>query len=99
MRSDSMWPGVILGLIVPIGGFLFYATMYVTAIRPQHELSYFINDLFLGTRQYQAPVLSLSLLANLALFFIFDHFGKHKAMRGVILATLIYGVAIVVLTV
>jgi hypothetical protein len=97
MRSDSMLLGVIGGLIAPVIGFLLYATMYVTAIRPQHDMAYFINDLFFGTRQYQAPVLSLSLLANLALFFIFDKFGKPLAMRGVILATFIYGVVIVVL--
>ncbi len=90
--------GVITGLLAPVGGFFLYATIYTTAIRPHHDLAYFINDLFLGTRQFQAPVLSLSLLANLALFFIFDRYDRPQAMRGVILATFIYGVAIVVLT-
>jgi hypothetical protein len=98
MRSDSLALGVVGGLLMPVAGFFLYATMYVTAIRPQHELSYFINDLFLGTRVYQAPVLSISLLANLALFFLFDRFGMVKSMRGVIISTFIYGIAIVALS-
>lgn len=99
MRSDNMWIGVIGGLLAPIAGFFAYAGMYVTTIQPQHDLSYFVNDLFIGTKQYQAPVLSLALLANLALFFFFDRIGRPIAMRGVILATFIYGAAIVVLAV
>lgn len=94
-----MWLGVAGGLLAPIAGFFIYAGMYVTTIQPQHDLGYFINDLFLGTRQYQAPVLSLALLANLALFFYFDRLERPKAMRGVILATFIYGLAIVLLSV
>ncbi len=97
MRSDSMLQGVIGGLLAPIGGFFIYAGIYITTIRPQLTLAYFINDLFLGTRQYQAPILSLALLANLALFFYFDRIDRPLAMRGVILATFIYGLAIVIL--
>ena len=47
--------------------------------------------------EYKAPVLSLSLLANLALFFLLDRWDLYKAMRGVILATMIYGLLIVLL--
>ncbi len=99
MRSDSMLLGLAGGTLAPVAGFFLYAFMYVTAIRPQHDMDYFINELFIGTRQYQSPVLSLSLLANLALFFFFDKLDKPKAMRGVILATFLYGVVIVVLSV
>ncbi|HQV76060.1 MAG TPA: hypothetical protein PLE78_11255 [Flavobacteriales bacterium] len=98
MPSDSVRLGVILGLFAPVLGFLVYGTMYVTSIRPHLELGWFITDLFLGTREYQGPVLSLSLLANLALFFLFDRLDRPKAMRGVIGATFVYAVAIVVLS-
>ncbi|MBL7981896.1 MAG: hypothetical protein JNL52_08825 [Flavobacteriales bacterium] len=97
MRLDSQATGVLLGLFAPLIGFMVYATMYVTAIRPHLDLPFFINDLFLGTREYQAPVLSLSLVANLALFFLLDRWDLYKAMRGVILATMIYGLLIVLL--
>lgn len=98
MRSDSLPLGVVIGLIAPVLGFFAYAMIYVTGIRPHLDLNYFINDLFIGTRKYQAPVLSLSLIANLPLFFWFDRREMPLAMRGVIAATFIYGAAIVVLS-
>jgi hypothetical protein len=98
MRFDSMLFGIITGLLAPVAGFFLYGAMYVTAIRPHHDLAWFVNDLFIGTRQYQSPVLSLALIANLALFFLYDRFGWHLAMRGVILATFIHGALIVVLS-
>ena len=97
MRSDSQRLGVVLGLLVPVLGFFGYAAIYVTGIRPHLDLNYFIHDLFLGTRQYQAPILTLSLIANLALFFLFDRLGRPKAMRGVITATFVYALVIVIL--
>jgi hypothetical protein len=42
-------------------------------------------------------VLTLALIANLALFFLFDRLGKPRAMRGVIMATFLYGFVIMFL--
>ena len=89
--------GVVTGLIVPVIGFFLYGVVYVTGIRPHLQLGEFVNDLFFGTREYQSPILSLSLVANLVPFFLFDRNDKYKAMRGVILSSFIYGLAIVVL--
>ncbi|MBX2978674.1 MAG: hypothetical protein KF905_05205 [Flavobacteriales bacterium] len=97
MRWDSLIVGLVLGLITPVLGFFIYGAIHVNIIRPHLDLPYFIHDLFLGTRVYQAPILSLSLLANLPLFFLLDRYVLYKAMRGVITATFIYGVVIVVL--
>ncbi len=97
MRWDSVAAGLIAGLLVPVLGFFAYGWIHTTLIRPHLDLSFFIHDLFLGTRRFQAPILSLSLIANLAVFFLFDRRAMHRAMRGVITATFIYGVVIVVL--
>ena len=97
MRWDSLGAGVLLGLVAPLLGFFGYAAIYVGAIRPHLDIPFFVNDLFLGTREYQAPVLTLSLFANLALFFTLDRWSLYKAMRGVIGATFVYAVAIVLL--
>lgn len=97
MRLDSVATGVVLGLLVPVLGFFLYGWIHTTLIRPHLDLQFFIHDLFLGTRRFQAPILSLSLIANLGLFFLLDRFALAKAMRGVLTATFIYGVAIVVL--
>ncbi len=97
MRWDSQATGLVAGLIMPVLGFYLYGLIHTTWIRPHLDMSFFIHDLFLGTRQFQAPILSLSLIANLVPFFLFDRQWMHKAMRGVVIATFIYGAVIVVL--
>lgn len=97
MRSDSQTLGLVTGLLAPVLGFFIYGCIYVTGIRPHLELRDFVYDLFFGTRQYQSPILSLALIADLPLFFLFDRFGMEKAMRGVILACFVHGVVIVAL--
>ena len=95
MSWDSRLTGFILGVLAPVLGFLAYAGIYVTAIRPHHDLAWFVNDLFLGTPEYRPRVVSLSLIADAALFFLFDRKDMHRAMRGVILAMMAYGLYIV----
>ncbi len=89
--------GLVAGLLAPAAGFLLYGLLYVNVIRPHQDLAWFVEDLFLGTRRYQAPVLSLSLLADVPLFFWFDHKGRVEAMRGVVTALFIHGAVIVAL--
>ena len=95
MSWDSRLTGFILGVLAPVLGFLAYAGIYVTAIRPHHDLAWFVNDLFLGTPEYRPRVVSLTLIADAALFFLFDRKDMHRAMRGVILAMMAYGLYIV----
>ena len=97
MRNDSFRTGVILGLLAPVLGFVLYGLMYTNVIRPQLTFRYFVTDIFIGTSQYRAPILSLSLIADAFLFFWLDRTDKHQAMRGVIAAMLAYGVVIVIL--
>ena len=95
MEWNSRRAGFILGLLVPVLGFFGYGLIYTTAIRPMYDLGWFVNDLFLGTTEYRTQIISLSLIADAFLFFAMDRRDMHKAMRGVILAMLAYGVFIV----
>ena len=92
---DSVPLGFILGLLFPVLGFYGYGTIYVTAIRPHHDLHWFVHDLFLGTTEYRSQIISLSLIADAFLFFGFDRFEKYKSMRGVIAAMLLYAIVVV----
>lgn len=91
MRWDSVQVGFILGLLAPVLGFFAYGGMYVTAIRPWHDIQWFVNDMFLGTDEFRTRIVSISLIADAFLFFLFDRLEKNKAMRGVIMAMLVYG--------
>ena len=97
MRWNDRTLGVLSGILAPLLGFLIYGLIYVTIIRPHHDLAYFVQDLFLGTHRYQAPIMSLALLADIPLFFWFDRIGRFEAMRGVVMALFIHGAIIVAL--
>jgi amino acid permease len=87
--------GFVLGMLAPLLGFAAYGGIYVTAIRPHFDFPWFVNDLFLGTAEFRPRVASLSLIADAVLFFLFDRKDMHKAMQGIIMAMLAYGVYIV----
>ncbi len=95
MRWDSRIIGFVLGMLAPLLGFAAYGGIYVTAIRPHHDFSWFVHDLFLGTAEFRPRVVSLSLIADAALFFLLDRWSLYRAMRGVIMAMLVYGAYIV----
>jgi hypothetical protein len=95
MRWDSVPVGFVLGMLAPVLGFFAYGGMYVTAIKPWYDINWFVNDLFLGTSEFRTRIISISLIADAFLFFLFDRMDRHKTMRGVILAMLIYGLYIV----
>ncbi|MBX2973595.1 MAG: hypothetical protein KF797_10860 [Flavobacteriales bacterium] len=95
MRWDSVPVGFMLGLLAPVLGFFAYGGIYVTALRPWHDINWFVSDMFLGTSEFRTRIVSISLIADAFLFFLFDRLDKHKAMRGVIMAMLVYALYIV----
>ena len=97
MRFDTLRTGVIAGLIAPMLGLLLYSMLTVTVFRPELELGFFLRGMVFGIRGNIAPILSLCLLADVALFFAFDKQRMMKAMRGVIGAMFVYGAVIVLL--
>lgn len=97
MRFDKPAFGFLLGLLAPMAGLLAYSVFAVTVLRPELELDFLLRRMLFGIRGNIAPVLSLSLLADVVLFFVLDRRRMLKAMRGVIGAMLLYGAVIVLL--
>ncbi|HMN06722.1 MAG TPA: hypothetical protein PKD45_13455 [Flavobacteriales bacterium] len=97
MRFDQVRYGFLLGLVVPALGVLGYATLIATSLRPELELGFVIKHMLFGIKGNIAPTLSLSLLADVVLFFYLDRKRMLKAMRGVVGAMLAYGAVIVLL--
>jgi hypothetical protein len=91
MIQDRFIIGFAGGLLAPLMGFYLY---YLSLFR-QMGIDGFYHSLVANNKL--AAVISLSLLANLALFFLFDRFDKLKCARGVIAGTFIYGFYIVYL--
>lgn len=97
MRLDDVRIGVLLGLLAPVAGFFIYGWFHTSWLRPHLDMHYYVHEIFLGTQQYRSPILSLSLIAEIPLFFWLDRRGDYKAMRGVLLAMFAYAVAVVAL--
>ena len=89
MKVDLI-KGVLLGIIAPIIACIFYVVFI-----KEKTLENFINN-FVTDRNLPA-IISLSLLINLALFFLKLKFNKDEQSRGILFSTFLYGVIIVIL--
>lgn len=77
--------GAVCGLIAPfISLFIFYLIMYRNI-----SFSKFFNDIILGYG-ILLPVISLCVITNLLVFFIFVWTNRNYSARGVLLATFVY---------
>ena len=87
-RKLTIALGVFLGLIGPlITMYTFYFFNFNTL-----EFEVFIDRLLYST--LFAPVLSLCVLINLLLFFVFIWLNKDEGSRGVLLTTILYALLI-----
>jgi len=89
MKADLI-KGVLLGIIAPIIAFI----VYVVFIK-EETLENFINNFV--TDGNLPKIISLSLLINLALFFLKLKFNKDEQSRGILFSTFLYGAIIVIL--
>lgn len=93
-KKDNLRFGILLGFIGPVIGLIIY-----------YFLSFYSNGIgfveFLGyLKQYRAlltGVSSISLVANAVIFTIYINSHRDKTAKGIFLATMIYGVAVLVL--
>jgi hypothetical protein len=91
IRKDHFLTGFISGLIAPLIGFYIY---YLISFRYMALGSYISRITELGLA---SGVISLSLIANLVVFFYFIRKKTDRSARGVIGATFVYGLLIVIL--
>lgn len=82
---DKMWLGTVLGMIAPMLtmiGYYYYNFSHISVDK-------FIDHLFAA--HIESKLLSLCVVSNLLVFFIFIWSEKYLSARGVLLATFIYG--------
>lgn len=88
-KKDNLRLGIVLGIIAPFLGFLIY---YFTKFYPTFSLGDFLS--FLKTnKSLITVVISLSLLANAALFTLYINWQKDQTAKGIFIVTVIYGIA------
>ena len=90
-KYNFLWIGVIAGVIAPlITSYLYYLTKNIPGITYQ---VYIENVLGYGI---MSQILSLCLMGNLAVFFIFLKLDRDRTAQGVLLASFIYGMVMLV---
>jgi len=91
MASDSKLLGFIIGLLVPIVGIVvFWGGAY--GLIGLRDMGILLTEL-----QKLSAVISIGLLANLPAFFLFYWKKKDESARGIIMATFIYALVVVVI--
>ena len=83
--------GTIVGIIAPIGAYTVYIAFFTLESDPRAMYDVIISN---GKLPH---VLSLSVLINLLIFFMNIQTNRDHEARGIILATIIYGITIVIL--
>ncbi len=88
MRLNQAIVGLLIGLVMPLLGFV---VVYLVMARDM-SLAAYLQRLATSTRAL-GSVISLSVLANLIPFLLFSRRRLDQALKGVVIATMLYAVA------
>ena len=89
-KFDKIWVGIIAGIVLPLITLgIFYLSSYSYITVPQFLRKMVFASIIL-------KLLSLCAVVNLGAFFLFYRVEHDKAARGVILATLVLAIVVVV---
>ena len=89
--NKQLIKGTIVGLIAPVLAFIVYVAY---ATEESDPISVYMRVLEIGKLPH---VISLSLLINLLIFYMNIKTYKDEVARGVLLATILYGIVIVII--
>lgn len=92
-KKDDLWLGLILGILGPVVGFLIF---YLIKFLPLGQSIAAYLNLFKDNSFLIPKVISLSLLMNGVTFFLYTQYRKDETSRGILVATLIYAIIIIV---
>ncbi|HET9056961.1 MAG TPA: hypothetical protein VFN30_08960 [Chitinophagaceae bacterium] len=89
LKKDNLRLGIILGIIAPFLGCVIY---YFTKFFPTYGFLEFFEFLK-RNRSLITVVVSLSLLANAAIFTLYINVQKDQTAKGIFIVTVVYGIA------
>lgn len=89
LKKDNLRLGIILGILAPFVGFFIY---YFVKFFPTYSLGDFFGFMK-ANKSLVTVVVSLSLLANAAIFTLYINSQKDQTAKGIFVVTVIYGIA------
>ncbi|MBC9913562.1 hypothetical protein [Chitinophaga varians] len=95
LKKDNLSLGIVLGLLTPLVAFFLY---YFFLIRPHNNigLGQFLN-IMKDNRQMIPKIVSICLLLNGLVFFLYTRTRKDITAKGIFLMTMLYAIAILLL--
>jgi uncharacterized membrane protein len=90
-KYDKLVLGLVLGILTPIIVLLVYYKINFYYLR----IDTFLFEAFM--KRIFLPLLSLCVVGNLAVFFLFIQTERNYSARGVLLATLLYAIVVFIL--
>ncbi|HEX3767358.1 MAG TPA: hypothetical protein VHT72_03240 [Puia sp.] len=92
LKRDNLKFGILLGILGPLVAMLLYYLWVFSRTIQLGEYFYVLRT----NKQLLTAISSISLLANAILFTIYINTHRDKTAKGIFVATLIYGIAVLV---
>ena len=92
LKKDNLKFGILLGILGPLLAMLLYYLWVFSRTIHLGEYFYVLRT----NKQLLTAISSISLLANAILFTIYINTHRDKTAKGIFVATLIYGIAVLV---
>jgi hypothetical protein len=92
LKKDNLKFGILLGILGPLVAMLLYYLWVFSRTIQLGEYFYVLRT----NKQLLTAISSISLLANAILFTIYINTHRDKTARGIFVATLIYGIFVLV---
>lgn len=93
-KYDKLWIGVVIGLVMSVISIIAFYLIQFNG----RDFSSYLTTLF-RTKSLFAPLLSLAGIPNLVIFYLFINKEKYKTAKGLILATFILVLAVILIKV
>ena len=95
-RKDNLAFGIVLGFIAPLLGIVIY--YFVVFYKLNVPFTEYLA-LFKDNKSLLTGVSSISLIANAIIFTFYINSGRDKTAKGIFLATLVYGIGVLLVKV
>jgi hypothetical protein len=95
LKKDNLVLGIVLGLLTPF--VIFFIYYFLAVYMPYHRgLNEFIQILT-GNRQMLPKIISICLLFNGGVFYLYTRQRKDLTAKGIFLVTMLYAITIILL--
>jgi hypothetical protein len=94
LKRNNLPLGIILGVFTPVIAFFLY---YLLVFMPKHVSLHEFISLITGNRQMLPKLISICLLLNGFVFYLYTRTRKDITAKGIFLVTMLYAITIIFL--